>query len=63
MEDLQADNIDWSLTYYTIHTRSLIQVNDYIEYRNEDYKIISVGKWNDYGYYECVAEETKRVVK
>lgn len=62
-DKLTADNIDYSLEYLMVHTRGLLENNQYIEYKGKDYKIISVNPYDDYGYNECVAEQTKRVVK
>lgn len=62
-DKLNADNIDWSLAYYTIHSKIEFVEGQFFEYGGKDYKIISRGAYGDYGYYEGVGEETKRAVK
>lgn len=62
-DKLTVDNIDYSLEYLMVHARGLLENNQYIEYKGKDYKIISVNPYDDYGYNECVAEQTKRAVK
>ncbi len=58
-EKLQIEIIDWSLEYLMIHSKSQFDINDLIEYKSKNYKIIDLGNWSDYGYYESVAEEVK----
>jgi hypothetical protein len=59
-DKLNADNIDWSLEYQTIHSKSQLLEGQYAEYAGKDFKIISVMPYGDYGYFEAVGEETKR---
>jgi len=62
-DSLKSENIDWSLRYLTIHTVSQLQNGELIEYGGEDYKIIDNGNYQEYGYTEALAEQTKRAVK
>lgn len=59
-DKLTADNIDYSLEYQTIHSKTQLLEGQYIQYAGKDFKIISVLPYGDYGYYEAVGEETKR---
>ena len=61
-DKINVENLDWSLAYYTIHSKSTIVEGQYFEYMGKDYKIISVLPYGDYGYYEAVGEETKRAL-
>ena len=61
-DKLNADNIDWSLEYQTIHSKTQFVEGQFFEYGGRDYKIISSLPYGDYGYYEGVGEETKRTV-
>ena len=58
-EKLQIAIVDWSLQYLMVHSKTSFTINDLIEYKGKDYKIIDLGNWSDYGYYESVAEEVK----
>ncbi len=58
--EINADIIDYKLRYITAHSRSNINVGEYITYNSEDYKVILKSDWNDYGYYEVVGEETNK---
>jgi hypothetical protein len=57
---LNPDIIDWSLKYLQVHSVSQIAVGEFIEYKGEDYKIVDDGDYDDYGFYEVIAEQTKR---
>lgn len=59
-EDLQLDTINWSLEYLMVHSKAGIEMGELIEYKDRDFKVVSRGPWQDYGYTEVVAEETKR---
>lgn len=61
-DKLNADSIDWSLEYHTIHSKTALVEGQFFEYDGRDFKIISVLPYGDYGYYEGVGEETKRTV-
>lgn len=59
-EQLNADQIDWSLKYLLVHSTEPLAAGEFIEYQGEDYKIIEPGDWQAYGYTEAIAEQTKR---
>lgn len=59
---LNPEMIDWSLRYITIHSLGPVDEGELIEYGGEDYKIIELGDYQDFGYTEAVAEQTKRPV-
>lgn len=61
-EKINVEQVDWSQRHYTIHTRSPIDVAQFIEYQGADYKIIQPGAWGDYGYWEAVVEEMKETI-
>lgn len=58
-EQLKAFDIDWSLRYLQIHSSSLIDVGQFIEYQGLNYKVISPSNYQDYGFSEVIAEEVK----
>jgi len=58
-EDLQVDNIDYSLEYLMVHATVVLEIDDYILWQNKLYKIISLGNYNLYGFYEATAEEMR----
>ena len=62
-DKLNPANLDWSLRYQMIHSKSTMVEGQYLEYAGTDYKIISVTPYGDYGYHEAVGEETKRTIK
>lgn len=59
-EKLNPDTIDWSLEYLMVHSKDPIEQGEFIEYKARDYKVVNRGPWQDYGFTEVVAEETKR---
>ena len=59
-EDLNIDNIDWSKSYILAHSVEEFKINDVITWCGMDYKIISMGNFKDYCYYEGVGEEVKK---
>ena len=58
-EKLQIEIVDWSLQYLMVHSKTSFTINDLIEYKGKDFKIIDLGDYSDYGYYESIAEEVK----
>lgn len=56
--NLNSVTIDWALDYITIHSREAVLLGEYVEFQEADYKVISLGNWNQYGYREIVAEAT-----
>jgi hypothetical protein len=59
-EDLNNDTLDWSLKHLLIHSRSTLAMRELVEYKDEDYIIVRVSGWNDYGYIEAIASQTKK---
>lgn len=57
---LNSEAIDWALTYLMVHSPDGLSVGEFIEYEGADYKLIEVNPYGNYGYYEAVAEQTKR---
>lgn len=61
---INLGSLDWSKKYILIHKRGGgIEMNDYIEYKGRDFKIIGPnGDYDDYGFSEVVGEETKKTL-
>lgn len=57
LADLQVEQIDYSKQYLQVHSTSPLTINDFIVWRGKDHKIIQLGPYQDYGFYEGVAEE------
>ncbi len=58
-EKLQIEIINWSLQYLMVHSKATISMNDLIEYKGKDFKIVDLGDYDDYGFREAIAEEVK----
>ena len=58
-EEVNADNVDVSLRYLRVHTKSLVAVGQFLIDRSISYKIIDVSNWSDGGYYEVTAEQVR----
>lgn len=59
-EKLQVDQIDYSLEYIQIHSVTPMAIGQYIEWDGRDFKLVPFRKgYGQYGYSECVGEETK----
>ena len=56
---LNSTTINWDLQYLLVHSQSDILMGEYIEFNGADFKVILRGDWNQYGYREVIAEETK----
>ena len=56
---LTVENIDYSLAYLQVHSKTQLRVGDVIEYKSVDHKIVQLGPYSDYGYYEAIAEELR----
>lgn len=60
-QKLNLDSIDWSKKYFWFHTTSPLAVNQYVEYKGADYKLVLQGRdHEDYGYFAFAGEETKK---
>lgn len=60
---LNSDNIDWSQENLQVHTKAVVDVGQFIEYKSKDYKVVVSKNYSDYGYYDIVIEATNRTVK
>lgn len=59
-EKLNLDSLNWSKEYKWFHAKFEMELNQYIEYRGRDYKLVSQGDdYTDYGYSAFAGEETK----
>jgi len=61
-EKLNLESLDWSKEYVMIHTSNQLDMNEYVEYKGRDFKIVDRGDYTDYGYIELVGEETKKAL-
>ena len=59
---LNIEQIDWSLRYLLVHAADPLIIGQYIEYEGGDYKIVTDGDHQLYGFSEVVAEQTKRTL-
>ena len=58
--DLKIDSLNWSKRYILIHKRGEpLAINNIVEWKCHDYKIISSTDYVEYGYSEFIGEETK----
>lgn len=57
LADLNIEQVDYSKRYLQVHSVSPLVINDFIEWQGKDHKIIQLGPYQDYGFYEAVAEE------
>lgn len=58
-EDLNVDEIDYALQYLMVHSTGELEIGDRISWQSKEFKIIGLGDYNLYGYYESTAEEMK----
>lgn len=56
-EALKVNNLDYSKSYFTIHTTDSIKVNDLILYRGKKLKIIILRDDSDYGFIKGIGEQ------
>jgi hypothetical protein len=61
-ERLQSLQIDFSLRYIQIHATTQLNVGQYIVYNGVNYKIITSGDYQLYGFSDVVGEETKGAI-
>jgi hypothetical protein len=59
-DKLNPDTIDYSNDYLMVHSLENLNNGEYILYKSKDFKFIGKGDYNDFGYCEQLAEETKR---
>lgn len=62
-ENLKIEQIDYSLIYLEIHSTTNMEINQFVEYKDKNYRIIAKGLYNDYGYNNVIAEESKLILK
>ena len=59
-EKLNVDQIDFSLEYIQIHSKSPMAIGQYVQWNGRDFKLVPFRKgYFQYGYTEAVGEETK----
>lgn len=61
-ERLRSLEIDFSLKYIQVHAATQINVGQYIEFNGANYKIITPGDYQLYGFSDVVGEETKGAI-
>lgn len=59
VDELKAFAIDRSLAYYTVYTIQDVKINDLLEYKSKDFKMINKEDFMDYGYVKSIFEEVK----
>jgi hypothetical protein len=59
LKDLTVENVDYSLAYLQIHSLTPVKIGDVITYKTVDHKIVQLGHYDDYGFYEAIAEEVR----
>lgn len=57
---LNPDTLDWSKEYLQVHSRTQINLGQFIEFQGKDFKLVQKGNYGNYGYFEMFAEETKQ---
>lgn len=58
-ENLKVENIDWSLQYVWVHSKTELDINNEVVWSGRTFKVIAREDYNDYGYYAVVGEEVK----
>ena len=58
-ENLQIDNIDFSLSYIRVHSRIDFDIQDVIFWENVDYRIITKINQGNRGFFEFIGEQIK----
>lgn len=59
VDELKAFVIDRSLAYYTVYTIEDVNINDILEFKSKDFKMINKEDFMDYGYVKSIFEEVK----
>jgi len=57
---LNVEQIDWSKRYILLHALTELAIDELVEYRGADHKIISHTGWTEYGYDRAVAKSTNK---
>lgn len=58
-EAINAANVDWSKEVIWIHSTEQLQINYFVTWRGKEFKIVELGNYVDYCYYEAFAEEVE----
>lgn len=56
-ETLKVNGLDNSKSYFTIHSISVLKVNDIVVYKGKNLKIIIIRDNSDYGFYKGIGEQ------
>lgn len=59
-EKINPDILDWTKEYLQVHSRTQINLGQFIEFQGKDFKLVQKGNYGLYGYFEMFAEETKQ---
>lgn len=58
---LNFDSLNWEREYIWFHVpNAVIETGQFIEWQGKDYKVFSREQYQDYGYNDGYAEETKQ---
>ncbi len=58
-EEIKSDNVDYSLKYLTVTTKTNLEVEDQLLYRGIKYRVISSLDYQPYGFSTVTAEQIK----
>ncbi len=69
---LKPEIVDWNLEYLWVHYKGRIVIDQYVEHRGKNWRVVQAQNWHvngepiegdlqdrDYGYSEAVCEEVK----
>lgn len=59
LEKLNVESIDYSKQYLEIHSVSPLEIGDNIIWNSTEFNIVQLGDYNNYGFYNVIAEEIK----
>lgn len=59
-QKLNPETVDWSKQYIKCFSETVLNIGQFIEYKNKDFKIIELGNYSEYGYYVGIGEETSK---
>ncbi len=58
-EEIKSDNVNYSLKYLTVTTKTDLKVEDQLLYRDIKYRVISALDFQPYGFSTVTAEQIK----
>ena len=58
-EAVNTSNVDWSKEIIWIHSPKQLKINSFLTWRGKQFRIVELGNYVDYGYYEAFGEEVK----